>query len=157
MASLDSLPKWFIDLYGPILLASIIFNYVMLRWILSSKAILPFLISLVLLESFMVMMSLYAGVNLHRDFFTASFQYILGVPALVLFYLQGKSAPQLNKSARRTMGQAGYILSAFYTEWIMLMGYAIATRAEPRPIESIFYNLFNLAISTDSVLLFTPN
>ena len=146
LSSSDQLPKWFLDFFGPIMLAIIIFNYIALRWIFSNNAILPFLVSLVLLESLMVMMSLYAGVNLHRDFFTASFQYILCVPAMVLFYLQSKSAPRINKPTRRVMGQAGYILAAFYTEWIMLMGYAIATRAEPRPIESIFYNLFNLTL-----------
>ncbi|HRZ64073.1 MAG TPA: hypothetical protein P5133_04030, partial [Spirochaetia bacterium] len=30
-----------------------------------------------------------------------------------------------------------------FTAWIMLMGYAIATRAEPRPLESIAYNSYN--------------
>ena len=146
MASLDPLPEWFLNFYAPILLTVIIFNYIVLRWIFSNTALIPFLISLVLLEAFMVMLSLYAGVNLHRDFFTASFQYILSVPAMVLFYLQSTSAPQINKSTRRIMGQAGFILSILYTEWIMMMGYAISTRAEPRPIESIFYNVFNLAL-----------
>ena len=28
----------------------------------------------------------------------------------------------------------------------MMMGYAISTRAEPRPIESIIYNIYNLAL-----------
>lgn len=155
LSSSNPLPKWFIDFYGPVLLAAILGNYIALRWILSNTKILSFLISLVLIESLMIVLSLSAGINLHRDFFTASFQYILGVPAIVLFYLQTKSAPQINKSTRRIMGQAGYILAGFYTEWIMLMGYAITTRAEPRPIESIFYNLYNLTLVL--ILFFTSH
>jgi hypothetical protein len=134
------------DYYGPILLSVIILNYASLRWILSHKTIIRFLINLVIVETMMIVLSIYAGINVHRDFFTASFQYIICVPAIVLFYLQSRAAPQLNKTARRVMGQTGYILAVFYAEWIMLMGYAITTRAEPRPIESIFYNLFNLAL-----------
>jgi len=146
LASSNQLPKWFMDFYGPMLLSIIILNYASLRWILSHKTIIRFLISLIIVEAIMVIFSIYAGTHIHRDFFTASFQYIICVPAIVLYYLQSKSAPQLNKGTRRVMGQAGYILAAFYTEWIMLMGYAITTRAEPRPIESMFYNLFNLIL-----------
>ena len=35
---------------------------------------------------------------------------------------------------------------AFYAEWIILVGYAVVTRAEPRPIETLIYNAYNLPL-----------
>lgn len=120
---------------------------------LTRTEIRHFVIALILTGGGLVGITILAGIAIHRDFFTATFQCLLCLPAIFAFYLTAHRGKPLQKTALRSIGVAGYALSAFYAEWIMLMGYAIATRAEPRPIESIVYNVYNLALVL--ILLFS--
>jgi hypothetical protein len=87
------------------------------------------------------------GIFLHRDFFTATFQYLLGGLIALMFRLSTRPRESLGakSSSLKAISLAGVVVSAFYVEWIMIMGYAISTRAEPRPIESVLYNVYGLA------------
>jgi len=93
----------------------------------------------------LILASISMGVLVHRDFFTAAFQYALGAFVAALYYVATRPNPsQDSKGFLRALSKAGLIVSFFYVEWIILMGYAISTRAEPRPVESILYNVYNL-------------
>jgi Predicted nucleoside-diphosphate sugar epimerases len=84
------------------------------------------------------------GGTLHRDFFTAAFQFLIGAAIALLFRVYARSEPGKRLERDVAIGKGGVILAAFYAEWVMLMGYAIATRAEPRPVEALVYNVYNL-------------
>jgi len=83
------------------------------------------------------------GAALHRDYFTAVFQYPIAFLALFLYRLRSGGEAGLEYETYRSLGKTGYAVFFLFTAWIMLMGYAIATRAEPRPLESIAYNSYN--------------
>ncbi len=100
--------------------------------------------------------SVVSGVVIHRDFFSAAFQYVMGVPAAFLFLLVSRSMvgkPPFRRETTQSFGSAGYVIAAFYGLWVMMMGYAISTRAEPRPVESMLYNVHNLCLVLAIALL----
>lgn len=97
--------------------------------------------------------SIVFGALVHRDYFSAVFQYILAFIALYFYDLRSRSPSEVHYETFRAVGRAGYVLFFFFTFWIMLMGYAISTRAEPRPIESIIYNCYNALL--DIAILFS--
>jgi len=100
-----------------------------------------------LLVAALVFLSVVAGIRIHRDFYSAAFMYIMATPVLVLYYvLSVQAAAPLSKGALAAFSTGGFILSVFYSQWIILMGYAIATRAEPRPMQALAYNLYNLVM-----------
>ena len=83
------------------------------------------------------------GGAVHRDYFTAVFQYLLAFLALFLYWLRSQPSSQVSSGTFRSLGRAGYAIFFLFSAWIMMMGYAISTRAEPRPIESVLYNSYN--------------
>ena len=100
-----------------------------------------------LIVAVLVILSVIAGIRIHRDFYSAAFMYIMATPVLVLYYVLWvqPSAP-ISRGALAAFSTGGFILSVFYSQWIILMGYAIATRAEPRPMQALAYNLYNLVL-----------
>jgi len=106
-----------------------------------------FLASSALMAS-LVGASIAAAIYIDRDFYTAAFQYILAAPMLFMFYIRsGSSKEPFPRNTQLSLSKAGYVLSLFYGQWIFMMGYAIATRAEPRPQQSLVYNLYNLILT----------
>jgi hypothetical protein len=93
------------------------------------------------------------GTAVHRDFFSAVFMYILAFLALYFYYLRSRPLSQVRYETFRSVGRAGYVIFLLFTVWIMMMGYAISTRAEPRPIESVIYNCYNALL--DVAILFS--
>ena len=133
------------DYWLPLSAAILALSFFAYRFVFSIKLRLPFFIALVSTELVLIVASIIAGAFIHRDFFTAAFQYLLGALIAVLYKAAANPSPETKKGLQRSLGLAGFVVAAFYVEWIMLMGYAISTRAEPRPIESIVYNIYNLA------------
>lgn len=92
-----------------------------------------------------VLLALYAARVLHRDFLTLIFQAVAIHYALFL-----DAAPHYRSSIYLKFAEllfiATILLVFFFLSWIFLMGYAIASRSEPRWIPSIGYNVLNLAI-----------
>ncbi len=100
-----------------------------------------------LLVAALVFLSVVAGIRMDRDFYSAAFMYIMAIPVLVLYYvLSVQPADPVSRGALAAFSTGGFILSVFYSQWIILMGYAIATRAEPRPMQALAYNLYNLVL-----------
>lgn len=134
--------KWALYLLVPELILSF-FAY--LR-ILKHRKFIPFSLLLIGTGATLIGLTILSSVYIHRDFFTATFQYILSLPAIFLFHLWVAPNKSIQKSTLRSLSTAGFILAVLYSQWIMLMGYAIATRAEPRPIEALVYNVYNLLL-----------
>lgn len=88
------------------------------------------------------------GLGLHRDFFSLFFQivamYVIVVLRGIPLYSEGPSLRQWIRSVHRV----SLIVFVLGFVWLMMMGYAISTRQEPRWAESIVYNIYF------SVLLF---
>lgn len=90
-------------------------------------------------------LSLLAAGFVHRDYFTLIFQ------AICLHYIALlKIMPGLNSRAFFNHIEKLYHFTigviVFFLIWIAMMGYAIATRSEPRWIPSIAYNIYNLIL-----------
>lgn len=146
LSALTGNPGWFRVWFWPMLITDLALGYGLFRLALGRKKFAPFSALLAMAMVINTAISILAALTVHRDFFAATFQYILCTPAALLLFLPLGNSHHFGKSALRTIGRIGYVLSVFYAEWIILMGYAIATRAEPRPIESIVYNIYNLVL-----------
>jgi hypothetical protein len=131
----------------PLALASIILGAAAFRLVFAAFRMSLFFVALSSTIAGLVVASVALGSLAHRDFFTAAFQYLLGALIAVMYRLASRPRSSLNLSqaSLRGLSRAGFVVSIFYVEWIMLMGYAISTRAEPRPVESILYNIYDLA------------
>lgn len=112
--------------------------------VLAARSLSAFAARLSVATSAMVVGAAILGATVHRDFYTAAFQYLLCAAVAVLYRVRSRSAPGRRLGRGAAIGKGGIILAAFYAEWVMLMGYAIATRAEPRPIEALAYNVYDL-------------
>jgi hypothetical protein len=146
LSALTGVPGWFKIWFWPILITDLALGYGLFRLALGRKKFAPFSALLTIALVINTVISILAALTVHRDFFTATFQHLLCTPAALLLFLPLGNSHHFGKAALRTIGRIGYALSVFYAEWIILMGYAIATRAEPRPVESIVYNIYNLAL-----------
>lgn len=90
------------------------------------------------------------GLSLHRDYFTLVFTTVF---AFLIVYvssfrtrhdaktLTGPAPPAMRDSIRHLVTVVTAV-TALVSVWIILMGYAISTRAEPRWAESILYNVY---------------
>jgi hypothetical protein len=143
-AAEPELPQW-LSFELPLSLVFMILCFLAYRLVFMAEGVFRFVVALVVTECLFVIASIVFGVLIHRDFFTAAFQYILGALVAVLCRVAHSPKSSLRKNVQRSLGRASLVVAVFYIEWIMLMGYAISTRAEPRPVESIIYNVYNLA------------
>ncbi len=87
----------------------------------------------------------YFGVHHHRDYFSALFMNPIVLFCLLLYWFQAHPV-YLSKPGFKALGIAGLCLFLLYGLWIMMMGYAISTRTEPRPLEAILYNSYNVVL-----------
>jgi hypothetical protein len=140
------LPDWYLRSGLPLILIVSLSSFAAFFLFLTRKNLGASIASATLTGIVLAGLSIIAGLTIHRDFFTAAFQYILCIPAAIMFCIRRSTASSMTKASFRLLGNAGYILAGFYTEWLMLMGYAISTRAEPRVFESIVYNIYNLVL-----------
>lgn len=90
-------------------------------------------------------LSVAAALSAHRDYFTLIFQAICLHYIAILWIMPGLSSrAYLNHLERLYRFTIGVI--AFFVIWIAMMGYAIATRSEPRWVPAIAYNVYNLVL-----------
>lgn len=83
----------------------------------------------------------------HRDYFTAVFQSVMILIILLYEKLAEKDPSANSKKILFLFFIFGMIaLSAIFL-WLILMGYSISVREEPRWIESIFYNIYNFILA----------
>jgi len=86
------------------------------------------------------------ALRVHRDFFTYVFQHILSFWLIFCRRLEGFSRPTRAKTTLRYMRTVNIVVFALTSIWLILMGYAVCIRAEPRWIESMLYNAYNLVL-----------
>lgn len=156
LAATTEVPTWFAE--RPILPVVGVFaaGYTGYRISFLLASIRKAIAGLALSCAALTLASVVSGLSLHRDYFSAAFQYIMGFPVAVLYLVVARMAIgrlPFRKETSRSVGMAGYVVAAFFGMWVMMMGYAIATRAEPRPIESMMYNVLNLCLILALVFL----
>jgi len=97
---------------------------------------------------FMTAVSILSGTGLHRDFYSAAFQYVLSAPVVLFAYIVAgnSSKEQLPRGTLIALSLGGMVLSVLYAQWIIFMGYSIVVRLEPRPLQAMVYNLYNIAL-----------
>ena len=84
------------------------------------------------------------GIFIHRDYFSAFYSSIAAWIVLLLYWIGNLPPFTLSRDMRRAIGQAALLAFFLFAIWIMMMGYAISTRQEPRPIEALAYNAYNM-------------
>jgi hypothetical protein len=123
-------------------------GYAAYAFAFSRKGNVSFIVAATITCVSLTAISAAGGILLHRDFFTAAFQYAFTFPAVLVLHARLVNQEGMGKNSKKLLANTGFIVAVFYLEWIMLMGYSIATRTEPRPIESMIYNLYNLSLTT---------
>ena len=93
------------------------------------------------------------AILVNRDYFTAFFSNIASWCVLFLYWIAGFPRNAIQPEIRRGIGTTFLVAFILFTIWIFLMGYAIATRQEPRPIESLTYNAYNSLAAFGILLL----
>lgn len=152
-SSVDSAhPAWLDSLYIPLSLAAVMIGSACIFFTLTRRSFSRFLVSEIVFTGMGIALTIFASINIHRDFFTATFQCILLFPVCCVVYVSERKEKALPKAMLPIASTTGFALTIMYAQWILMMGYAIATRAEPRPVESIVYNVYNLVLAF--VLLF---
>ncbi len=119
-----------------------------------SQSVVVFLVSLLKRSMIgILLLSVYAlgsflfvflvGLGVHQDFFSAVFMLLVQLIILVL-YRYDLFFPSLMVSDNRLpVFSFGLVSSVLFFLWIILMGYALCTRQEPRWWESLIYNVYN--------------
>lgn len=94
----------------------------------------------------LIALSVAPAIIAHRDYYSISFAlpFVLTSVWLALRAQTGGRGP--GREATRTAFYVATFVLVAGTVWTMLMGYAIATRQEPRWAESILYNLYNVLL-----------
>ena len=123
------------------LLSSLIF-IVPLVWKQRKTFFLVFYLSFFLQLSLLVLCS----IIIHRDFLAMVFQLFIMYP-LILFSQNDIifSGPQAVIQSRR-MYNLSVIFFVLWSVWLLMMGYALVTRQEPRWAESLMYNIYTLIL-----------
>ncbi|MBI9107527.1 MAG: hypothetical protein JEZ04_12345 [Spirochaetales bacterium] len=87
------------------------------------------------------------GRHYHRDFDSFGFQVVLLFYVLIVLKLDSLKIVKQKHAVYRSISIITIVVFILWTAWLMMMAYAIVTRAEPRWIESTAYNLLNILIS----------
>jgi len=82
----------------------------------------------------------------HRDYFSSLFQLLLIYWLLFAFKNSLFTSLHSNKQFYTYLFIINTVIFGLAMVWIVFMGYAIATRQEPRWAESIVYNAYNLVL-----------
>jgi hypothetical protein len=87
---------------------------------------------------------LFAG--LHRDYFTVLFQTIIAFFIVYVHRISYGVGSLKSRFAVEGIYRVTLLIVFCLSLWTIAMGYAVATRQEPRWIESIFYNIYNILL-----------
>jgi len=90
------------------------------------------------------------AVLIHQDFFSTGFMFIVQMVILRLFlHPVFREGPEL-AAARTRFFVFGLVFCVLFSLWIILMGFALVTRQEPRWWESLLYNSYNAVLAAFS-------
>ncbi len=118
----------------------------MFLFLLHTKKIIPFFILLFLIAFFSVLLVWYTASTYHRDYITLFFQIAILLFSTVIIQFPNFIIFSNRIKIVKVLTQTGLIILFGCLGWIILMGYSIVTRSEPRWIESIVYNIHNVFI-----------
>jgi len=90
--------------------------------------------------------TIYSSLVLHRDYFTHIFQIIIIYWLIYVYKSDLFISVHSKKKFYSSIFRIDTFIFAAFSVWIIVMGYAIATRQEPRWAESIIYNAYNLIL-----------
>ncbi len=106
-----------------------------------------FVISFFFLFAVIAAGTVWMGFSLHRDYFSHIFQIILMFWLLFVLTIEHVDSHHTRKRFYSFLFLFNTIIFLVAMSWIILMGYAIATRQEPRWAESIVYNVYNAVLA----------
>jgi len=115
--------------------------YFLLQYLMIIKRVNYFLINLIIQCIVIILTCIYLGLYLHRDYFSALFLII------TIYYSVFLSKIDIFKNSKlfyKSVHFFSTLIIIVIFGWILLMGYAIVKREEPRWIESILYNIYFL-------------
>lgn len=136
----DGIDLFFVILLFPLFLAGIFFI------LLQTKRTTLFFVILFLTSISCGFVVIISALRYHRDFFTLFFQFSLLLFAAVIIQFPDFIIHNNRIKIIKVLTQIAFVMLIGCLCWIMLMGYSIATRSEPRWIESIVYNIVNVFI-----------
>jgi hypothetical protein len=87
------------------------------------------------------------ALRLHRDFYTFVFQHVLSFWIIFCWRLDEFTSEKRAKDFYRYMRTVNIVVFICTCCWLILMGYAVCVRSEPRWAESLFYNVLNLVFA----------
>lgn len=90
--------------------------------------------------------TIWLGLSFHRDYFTHIFQVILIYWLLFIFRNDLFASLHSKRQFYTFLFIFNTVIFGTALLWIILMGYAIATRQEPRWAESLVYNAYNTVL-----------
>lgn len=94
------------------------------------------------------------AITVHRDYFSVIFQLLIMYSLIFLYKYRLFISGLQKKSQINRIYISSIMLFSFSFVWLLMMGYAIVTRQEPRWIEAIFYNIY-LAVLVLLILIFS--
>lgn len=117
--------------------------YFFLQYLTYLKRVKYFLINLIIQALLILTSIIYLGINLHRDYFSLTFQ-ILTIYYTV--FLTNLTIFKPNAHFYKSVNIFTTIVVVAIFSWILLMGYSIVKREEPRWAEATIYNIYYLVI-----------
>lgn len=123
-----------------------LFLSVSFNLLLKNSRIIPFFIFLFILSFICGALVLFTASMYHRDYFTLFFQLALLLFASVIIQFPDFIIYNNRIQIIKVLTKTAFVILTGCLCWIMLMGYSIATREEPRWLESIVYNIVNVFI-----------
>jgi len=103
----------------------------------------------------LILLGWYAGVIIHRDFFSFPAQIVMLYTTLFLARIDSLEIVRHKPEVYRFLHAGAMLMFSLWIMWLMLMSYTIVTRSEPRWIEASAYNLVNGMIGI--LLLYTAS
>lgn len=97
--------------------------------------------------SLMTVCCILLAIFLHRDFFTYNFQLVGCYYILLVLKVKNNLSNMVDRQIFNYLWIASLVLFILIFEWLILMGYSICIRTEPRWLESLLYNIYNLAFA----------
>lgn len=116
-------------------------------WAMDAQAKRAMIIRLSIFAAVSLGAALTAGIAIHPDFFSIPFMVIVQALCVVLWKGELFYGPSAFSPGRTAFFRFGLAASVVLTAWIMLMGWALVSRSEPRWMESLLYNVYNALLA----------
>lgn len=130
-------------IFGTLITAVVFFLFYFLETLNSAGTFLWWIIGAALV---LLLIAILSGIYIHRDFYSYPWQFCL---VLIILFLRKIELFKERNDYTAFSHRVFIFCIPFYVLivlWEIFMGYAIVTRQEPRWIESIAYNIYNVVM-----------